>query len=177
MSFLLLASIIIKSAIARSFVLIFTKSVDGNFRAFYTWLFTVFGWEAIPFRRSLRAMIKTDTIVDFLQVIIKIIIQNLQISNTSASQNNKQKEHQKNTWLFTVFGWEAICLPVLRRFRSEDDLLAANETAVPTHTKSKREDMIAQNCLIYLVKISIDEFCRDTSNQEQQVREVAVSSS
>ena len=58
---------------------------------------------------------------------------------------------------------------------SEDDLLAANETAVPTNTKSKREDMIAQNCLIYLVKISIDQFCRDTSNQEQQGREVAVS--
>ena len=60
---------------------------------------------------------------------------------------------------------------------SEDDLLAANETAVPTHAKSKREDMISQNCLIYLVKISIDEFRRDTSNQEQEVREVAVSSS
>ena len=37
--------------------------------------------------------------------------------------------------------------------------------------------MISQNCLIYLVKISIDEFRRDTSNQEQEVREVAVSSS
>ena len=60
---------------------------------------------------------------------------------------------------------------------SGDDLLAANETAVLTHTKSKREDMISQNCLIYLVKISIDEFRRDTSNQEQEVREVAVSSS
>ena len=54
----------------------------------------------LPFRRSLRAMIKTDTIVDFLQVILKIIIQNLQISNTSASQNNKQKEHQKTTNIF-----------------------------------------------------------------------------
>ena len=54
----------------------------------------------LPFRRSLRAMIKTDTIVDFLQVIIKIIIQNLQISNTSASQNNKQKEHQKTINIF-----------------------------------------------------------------------------
>jgi len=62
---------------------------------------------------------------------------------------------------------------------SEDDLLAANETAVPwpTNTKSEREDMIAQNCLVYLVKILIDEFCRDTSNQEEQGREVAVSSS
>ena len=59
---------------------------------------------------------------------------------------------------------------------SEDDLLT-KEKAVPTNTKSEREDMISQNCLIYLVKISIDEFCRDTSNEEQQGREVAVSSS
>ena len=54
----------------------------------------------LPFRRSLRAMIKTDAIVDFLQVIFKIIIQNLQISNTSASHNNKQKEHQKTINIF-----------------------------------------------------------------------------
>ena len=40
-------------------------------------------------------MIKTDTIVDFLQVIFKIIIKNLQISNTSASQNNNPKNIRK----------------------------------------------------------------------------------
>ena len=38
-------------------------------------------------------MDKTDTIVDFLQMIVKIIIQNLQTSNTSASQNSNQKQH------------------------------------------------------------------------------------
>ena len=62
---------------------------------------------------------------------------------------------------------------------SEDDLLAANEAAVPTSTKkSEWEDMNAQNCLIYLVKILIDKFCRNTSNQESaRPREIAVPSS
>ena len=39
---------------------------------------------------------KTNAIVGFLQVIFKIIIQNLQTSN-AASQNNKQRQHQKKT--------------------------------------------------------------------------------
>ena len=39
---------------------------------------------------------KTDTIIDFLQAIPKIIIQNFQTSN-AASQNNKQRQHQKKT--------------------------------------------------------------------------------
>ena len=39
---------------------------------------------------------KTDTIIYFLQAILKIIIQNLQTSN-AASQNNKQRQHQKKT--------------------------------------------------------------------------------
>ena len=39
---------------------------------------------------------RTDTIIDFLQAILKIIIQNLQTSN-AASQNNKQRQHQKKT--------------------------------------------------------------------------------
>ena len=39
---------------------------------------------------------KTDTIIDFLQATLKIIIQNLQTSN-AASQNNKQRKHQKKT--------------------------------------------------------------------------------
>ena len=42
---------------------------------------------------------KMDTIVDFLQMIFKIIIQNLQTSN-AASQNNKQKQHQKKFRIF-----------------------------------------------------------------------------
>ena len=39
---------------------------------------------------------KTDTIIYFLRAILKIIIQNLQTSN-AASQNNKQRQHQKKT--------------------------------------------------------------------------------
>ena len=39
---------------------------------------------------------RTDTIIDFLQAILKNIIQNLQTSN-AASQNNKQRQHQKKT--------------------------------------------------------------------------------
>ena len=38
-------------------------------------------------------MDKTDTIVDFVQMMVKITIQNLQTSNTSASQNSNQKQH------------------------------------------------------------------------------------
>ena len=42
---------------------------------------------------------KTDTIVDFLLMIFKIIIQNLQTSNT-ASQNNSQRQQQKKLRIF-----------------------------------------------------------------------------
>ena len=42
---------------------------------------------------------KTDTIVDFLQMIFKIIIQNLQTSN-AASQNNSHRQHQKKLRIF-----------------------------------------------------------------------------
>ena len=37
-------------------------------------------------------MDKTDTIVDFLQMIFKIITENLQTGNTSASQNSKESQ-------------------------------------------------------------------------------------
>ena len=43
---------------------------------------------------------KTDTILDFLQMIFKVIIQNLQTSNTSASQNNNKRQHQKTIRIF-----------------------------------------------------------------------------
>ena len=43
---------------------------------------------------------KTNTILDFLQMIFKVIIQNLQTSNTSASQNNNQRQHQKTIRIF-----------------------------------------------------------------------------
>ena len=43
---------------------------------------------------------KTNTILDFLQMIFKVIIQNLQTSNSSASQNNNQIQHQKTIRIF-----------------------------------------------------------------------------
>ena len=38
---------------------------------------------------------KTDAIEDFLQMIFKIIIQNLQTSNSSVSHSNNKRQHQK----------------------------------------------------------------------------------
>ena len=43
---------------------------------------------------------KMDTIVGFRQMIFKIIIQNLQTSNTSASQKNNQRQHQRTFRIF-----------------------------------------------------------------------------
>ena len=54
---------------------------------------------------------KTDKIVDFFQMIFKIITQNRQTSNTSASQNNNQRQHQKTFRIFwankkVLGGWD-----------------------------------------------------------------------
>ena len=68
-------------------------------------------------------MDKTDTIVDFLQMIFKIITENLQTGNTSASQNSKEsqfpthspdinqiKSQQKNITLIYFFVPQKIAL-------------------------------------------------------------------
>ena len=49
---------------------------------------------------SFFALNKMDTIVDFRQMIFKIIIQNLQTSNKSASQKNNQRQHQRTFRIF-----------------------------------------------------------------------------
>ena len=47
--------------------------------------------------------------VDFLQMILKIIIQNLHTSNTSVSQNNNQRLHRKTFRIYeqenSLWGW------------------------------------------------------------------------